>query len=112
LHGLAAEDEELIDCNEDELGFTQNGNCRAGNDYITAKRQLDAEYNKLIEVFREESSVGPSYGMAKTVIESLKSSWYQYIADSCSYNLLLDMTAVGISGEQNSVWRKKSENRW
>ena len=102
LHGLAAEDEELMDCNEDELGFTQNGNCRAGNDYITAKRQLDAEYKKLIEVFRDESSVGPSYGMAKTVIESLKSSWYQYIADSCSYSLLLDMTAVGISGEQNS----------
>ncbi len=102
LHGLAAEDEELMDCNEDEQGFTQNGNCRAGNDYITAKRQLDAEYKKLIEVFRDETGGGPSYGMAKTVIESLQSSWYQYITDSCSYSLLLDMTTVGISGEQDS----------
>ena len=102
LHGFSAEDEELMDCKENKQGLTQNGNCRAGNDYITAKRQLDVEYNKLIEVFRDETGGGPSYGMAKTVIESLRSSWYQYITDSCSYSLLLDMTTVGISGEQDS----------
>lgn len=111
LHGLAAEDEELMDCNEDELGFPQYGNCLSHNQFVEAKRRLDAEYEKLISVFKVQAGKGPSYRMAKNIIEELRQGRLQRISDECNEELELDMSSPGISGEQNTCMAEKMDQQ-
>ena len=84
---------------------------RVKNEHSCSHPGLDAEYEKLISVFKEQAGESPSYRMAKNIIEELRQGRFQRISDECNEELELDMSSPGISGEQNTCMAEKMEQQ-